>query len=133
VTVAVQQLEVVGHIWPPATSREKVIDFHPIAVCKEQSTGQAPALLSLQEARESGRDLRMLPKAGTPIHPIAIVGAAHAVDLYLPTDRCLPVAVEVELTVGRLKDPTVARGEVPIPVSNPAFALVRVAVGGPGT
>ena len=126
-------MEVVGHIWPPATSGENVIDFYPIAVRKEQSTGQAPALLSLQESRDPGRDLRMLPKAGTPIHPIAIVGAAHAVDLYLPTDRCLPVAVEVELTVGRLKDPAVACGEVPIPLRDPAVALVRMAVGGPGT
>src|ERR1043166_1181202 len=121
VTMAVEQLEVVSPIRPSTTAGDDVIDFHPIALRKEQATLQALALLSLQESCDTGRDLRMLPKAGTPIHPIAIVGAAHAVDLYLPTNRRLPMTVQAKLPIGRLKDPAVACGKAPVPMSDPPF------------
>ena len=49
----------------------------------------------------------------------------------MPTNRRLPVAVETNLPVGRLKDPAVSRGEVPVPMSDPPFALIGVAVGRP--
>jgi hypothetical protein len=132
VTVAVEQLEVVSPIGPTMALGDDVIDFHPITLREEQSTRRALALLPLQELRNSGRDFWMLPETGTPIYPIAIIGAAHAVDLHVPTNRRLPMAVQAQLTMGRLKDPAVARGEAPVPMSDPAFAFVRMAVGRPG-
>src|SRR5262245_58751880 len=63
VTVAVQQLEVGSLISPPTTSGTDVINFHPIALRKEQSALRAFALLSLQESCDARRDLRMVPEA----------------------------------------------------------------------
>ena len=130
--MAVEQLEVVSPIRPSTTAGDEVIDCHPSALRKEQATLQALALWSLQESCDPGRDVRMLPKAGTPIHPIAIVGAAHAVDLSMPTNRRLPMTVQAQLPKGRLKEPAVACGKAPVPMSDPPFALVGVAVGRPG-
>ena len=75
--MAVEQLEVVSPISSPAALGGDMIHSHPILLRKEQSTLRTLALLSLQESRDSGRDFGMLPEAGTPIHPIAIIGAAH--------------------------------------------------------
>jgi hypothetical protein len=131
VTVAVQQLEVVVSISPATALGDDVIDFHPITLREEQSTRSALAVLSLQESCDSGRDLRMVPKTGTPIHPIAIIGATYAVDLHMPTNRRLPVTVQTKLSVGRLEDPPVSRGEAPVPMSDSSFPFVGVPVGRP--
>ena len=60
VAMAVEQLEVVSPIYPPTPARDDVIDFHPIVLRKEQSTLRTLSLLSLQQSRDSRRDLRML-------------------------------------------------------------------------
>src|SRR5262245_43969376 len=49
----------------------------------------------------------------------------------MPTNRGLLMPVQAECTLGRLEDPAVARGEAPVPVSDPPLALVGVAVGRP--
>src|SRR5215510_10022440 len=130
-TMAVEQLEVVSSISPTAALGDDMIDFHPILLRKEQSTLRALALLPLQESCDSGRDFRVLPKTGAPIDPIAIIGAAHPMDLHVPTNRGLPMSVQAGCTVGRLKNPAVTRGEAPVPMRDPPFALVGVAVGRP--
>lgn len=132
VAMAVEQLEVVSPIYPPTPARDDVIDFHPIILRKEQSTLQALALLSLQESRDARRDLWVVAEARTPIHPIAIIGATHSRDFHVPTDCRLPVTVQAGFTIGRLKDPAVSCSEGPVPMRDPPFALVRVAVGRPG-
>jgi hypothetical protein len=109
VTMAVQQLEIVVYISPATALRDDVIDFHPITLREEQSARSALAVLSLQESCDSGRDLRMVPKTGTPIHPITVIGTTHAVDLHVATNRRLPVTVQTKLPRGRLEDPPVSR------------------------
>lgn len=74
----------------------------------------------------------MLSESGTPIHPIATIGTAPAVDLHMPPNRRLPVTVQAEFTMGRLKNPAVSRGEVPVSMRDPPFAFVGVAVVRPG-
>src|SRR5713101_1419596 len=73
----------------------------------------------------------MVPEAGTPIHPIPIIGSAYPVDLYMPTNRRLPVPVQVEFTVGRLKDPPMSRSDAPVPMGDPPFAFVGMPIDRP--
>ena len=47
VTVAVEQLEVVGPIGPATAVREDMVHFHPIALRKEQAALSALTVLSL--------------------------------------------------------------------------------------
>jgi hypothetical protein len=67
VTVTVQQLEVVSPLRSPTASGADVIDFYPIALCKEQSALRALPLLSLQESGDARRDLWVVAEARTPI------------------------------------------------------------------
>ena len=92
-TVAVQQLEVGFPIGPAAALGDDVIHFHPIALREEQAALWTLSVLSLEESGNSGRDLRMLPQAGTPIHPIPIIRGTHTVNLHVSLNRRLPVAV----------------------------------------
>jgi hypothetical protein len=131
VTMAVQQLEIVASISPATASGDDVIDFHPLTLREEQSARSTLPVLSLQESCDSGRDLRMVSETGTPIHPIAIIGAADAVDLHMPMNRRLPVTVQTQLPVGQWEDPPVSRGEALVPMSDPPFPFVGVAVGRP--
>jgi hypothetical protein len=55
------------------------------------------------------------------------------VALHVPTNRRLPMAVQSQLTVRRLKDPPVSRSDCPVPMGDPSFSLVRVPVGRPRT
>jgi hypothetical protein len=93
VTVTVEQLEVVFPRSPPAGLGGDVIHFHPIVLPEEQTALGALAVLALQESCDSRRDLRMVPKASTPIHPIAIIGTTHTVNLHVPPDHPLPVSI----------------------------------------
>ena len=61
VTMTVEQLKVLAPICSPTSAMGDVIDFHPIALRKEQSTRYALTPLTLQESSDAGRDLRMLP------------------------------------------------------------------------
>ena len=62
VTMTVEQLKVLAPICSPTSAMGDVIDFHPIALHKEeQSTRYALTPLTLQESSDAGRDLRMLP------------------------------------------------------------------------
>lgn len=73
----------------------------------------------------------MVAEARTPIHPIAVIGTASPMDFHVPTNRRLPMAVQMNLAVSGLEDPAVACGEVPVPMCDPPFAFVRMAVGRP--
>ena len=75
----------------------------------------------------------MVSEARTPLHPIAVIGTAHPMDFHVPTNRRLPMAVQMNFAVSRLEDPAMARGEVPGPRCDPPFAFVRMAVGRPRT
>ena len=86
-------MEVVFPSRPPAGLGDDVIHFHPIVLREEQTAFEALALLSLQESCDSGRDLWMVPEAGTPIPPLAIIGTTHPVNLHVPPDHRLPVAI----------------------------------------
>src|SRR5215472_15389845 len=131
VTVAVQPLEVVVPIAPAAASGDDVVHFHPIARRKEQAALRTLAVLSLQESGGSGRDLRMVSEASTPIHPIAIIGTAPTVDLHVTPDRHLSVSIQAGTSLRGLKDPSVALGHAPVPMGDPRFAFVGMAVGRP--
>src|SRR5262245_13646136 len=72
-----------------------------------------------------------MSEARTPIHPIAVIGATHPMDFHVSTNRRLPMAVQMNFAVSRLEDPAVARGEIPVPMGDPPFAFVRMAVGCP--
>jgi hypothetical protein len=131
VTVAVQPLEVVVPIAPAAALGDDVVHFHPIARREEQAALRTLALLSLQESSDSRGDLRMVSEARTPIHPIAIIGTAPTVDLHVTPDRRLSVPIPVGTSVRGLKDPSVALGHAPVPMGEPLFAFVGMAVGRP--
>jgi hypothetical protein len=133
VTVAVQQLEVVVPTAPAAASGEDVIHFHPVARREEQAALRTLAVLSLQESGDSGRDLRVVSEASTPIYPIAIIGTAPTVDLHMTPDRRLSVLIQVGTSLRGLKDPSVALGHAPVPMGDPPFAFVGMAVGRPST
>src|SRR5262245_61584315 len=121
VTVAVQQLEVVVPISPTVTLGEDVIQFHPIARCKEQAACRTFTLLSLQESCDSGRDLWMVSKARTPVYPIAIVGPPPPLDLHVTPNRCLAVSIEAEGSLRGLQDPAMSLGNAPRPRGDPLF------------
>ena len=86
-------MEVVFPSSPPAGLGDEVIPFHPIIPREEQTALGALALLSLQESCDAGRDLWMVPEAGTPIHPIALIGTTHAVTLHVSPDPRLSVSI----------------------------------------
>lgn len=131
VTVAVQQLEVVVPTAPAAASGEDVIHFHPVARREEQAALRTLAVLSLQESGDSGRDLRVVSEASTPIYPIAIIGTAPTVDLHMTPDWRLSVSIQVGTSLRGLKEPSVALGYAPVPMGDPLFAFVGMAIGRP--
>jgi hypothetical protein len=132
VTMAVQQLAVVVPIAPAAAVGDDVIHFHPIARREEQAALRTLAMLSLQESSDSGRDLRMVSEASTPIYPIASIGTAPTVALHVTPDWRVSVSIPVGTSLRRLKDPSVSLGHAPVPMGDPLFALVGMAVGRPG-
>jgi hypothetical protein len=132
VTMAVPHVEVVSPLRSPRAAGADMIDFHPIAIRKEQSARRALPVLSLQESGDARRDFRVVSEACTPLPPVASIGAARAVDFHVPTSRRLPTTVQAALTVGRPKDPAVSCREIPVPMCDPPFALVRVAIDRPG-
>jgi len=131
VTMAVQQLEVVVPIGPAVSVGGDVIYFHPIARREEQAACRTFTALALQESCDSGRDLWMVSKACTPIHPIAIIGAPPPLDLHVTPDGRLPVSIEAETSLRGLKDPAVPLGDAPVPMGDPLFAFVGMSVGRP--
>ena len=73
----------------------------------------------------------MVSEASTPVHPIAIIGTAPTVDLHVTPDWRLSVSIQVGTSLRGLKDPSVSLGNSPVPMGDPLFAFVGMAVGRP--
>ena len=74
----------------------------------------------------------MFAQSCAPIEPIAVIGAAASLHFHMSPNRSAPVLVQLVVTAGRLKTPTLAFSDAPVLVHNPPLALVRMAALGPG-
>src|ERR1700704_3393582 len=101
VAVLMKELEVRHRIGSPTGLGKDVIDFHPISIPKEQTARRALPLLSLPEPSDSRGDFGMVTQAHTPIHPVSVIRAAHALDLHMPANRGPIVRGQAERAVGR--------------------------------
>jgi len=131
VTGAGQPWAVVVPLAPAAALGDDVVHCYPIVRRKEQAALRTRAVLSLQESRDSGRALRMVSEARTPICPSASIGTAPTVDFHVTPDGRVSVSIPVGASVRGLQDPSVARGHAPGPRGDPRVAVVGMAGGRP--
>ena len=105
-----------------------VVDLDPIIMLEEQPTIATAPALPLQQFCSSKTHTRVSSMSRAPVHPIAIIGTAVALDLDMPGDGHLAVRQEVcgiGIGGGGGKGQTGAQ-PVPVPLHPPGGGLLRV-------
>ena len=73
-----------------------VIDLDLVIQLKEQPTVATAPTLGFQQLRQAWTDVRVPSLSRAPVHPIAIIGTAMALDLHMPRNRYLIMGMEVD-------------------------------------
>jgi hypothetical protein len=105
-----------------------VIDLDVVLLLEEQPTIPTTSVLLFEQAGQSRPDTRVPSSPGTPVHPIAIIGTAIALDLHMPGNGHLTMGMEVDgirpSGWGGEDPPGVA--PMPVPLNGPPDGLGRV-------
>jgi hypothetical protein len=105
-----------------------VIDLDLVILLEEQPTiATAPTLL-FQQLRQAWTDVRVPSLSRAPVHPIAIIGTAIALDLHMPRNRHLTMGMEVDgvWSSGWGGEGTAGVEPMPVPLNHPPDGLGRV-------
>ena len=79
-----------------------MIHLNPVVMLEEQPTITTPAPLIFEQPRQFGTDRWMPSLSRAPVHPIAVIGTAMALDGDMPCNRHLAVSPKARrLRVGR--------------------------------
>jgi hypothetical protein len=105
-----------------------VINLDLVILLEEQPTiATAPTLL-FQQLRQAWTDVRVPSLSRAPVHPIAIIGTAIALDLHLPRHCHLTMGMEVDgvRPSGWGGEGTTGVKPMPVPLNNPSDGRGRV-------
>jgi hypothetical protein len=105
-----------------------VIDLDLVLRLEEQPTVATAPTLGFQQPRQAWTDVRVPSLARAPVHPIAIIGTAMALDLHMPRDRHLTMGMEVDgvRPSGWGGEGTTGIDPMPVPLDRPPDGLRRV-------
>ena len=106
-----------------------VIDLDVVVLLEEQLTIPTTSLLPFEQLSQSRTDTRVPSSSDTPVHPIAIIGTAIALDLHMPGNGHLPMSLEVAgiWSSGWGGEDETGIAPVPVPLNGPPDGLGRMA------
>jgi hypothetical protein len=104
-----------------------VIDLDLVIQLEEQPTMATAPTLLFQQRRAAWTDVRVPSLSRGPVHPIAIIGTAIALDLHMPRNRHLIMGVEVDgIRPSRWGgEGTTGVEPMPVPLNHPPDGLGR--------
>ncbi len=105
-----------------------VIDLDLVIRLEEHPTRATAPPLVCQQLRQSWTDVRVPSLSRAPVHPLAIIGTAMALDLHMPRHRHLIMGMEVHgVRPSRWGGEGPTGGEpMPVPLNGPPDGLGRV-------
>src|SRR5688572_15169288 len=79
-----------------------MVHLDSVVMLEEQSTVTTSASLRFEQPRQFGTDHGMPSLSGAPVHPIAVIGTAIALDVDMPRNRHVAVSPKARrFRVGR--------------------------------